>query len=167
MENKVSNLYSNVVALLHVKDLLLLDPEDKIPLKTVCQFYARPMRFVFEDMPLNVLLEEFKKGHYHMAFVNRIKSDGEGDPVYELIGIITLEDIIEEIIQEEILDETDRIMDNKQKLRRKDLKMHDLTTLFGLTDSTKVSVVISPQLALAIYQFLTTSVSAFTVKNQK
>lgn len=46
-------------------------------------------------------------GKSHLAVVQRVNSEGEGDPYYEMMGIITLEDVIEEIIKSEIVDETD------------------------------------------------------------
>ena len=58
------------------------------------------------------------QGHYHLAMVQRIESPVEGDPFFVLTGIVTLEDIIEEIIQAEIVDETDIVTDNVHRRRR-------------------------------------------------
>jgi metal transporter CNNM len=51
-------------------------------------------------------------GHSHLAVIRRVNSEGEGDPYYETLGVLTLEDVIEEIIQSEIIDETDTLSKN-------------------------------------------------------
>ncbi|KHJ99562.1 hypothetical protein OESDEN_00439 [Oesophagostomum dentatum] len=90
---------NNVVSLLFVKDLALLDPDDNFTIQTVCGYHQHPLRFVDEDTPLRVMLEEFKKGDYHLAMVHRIVSKEDSDPAYEIVGVVTLEDIVEEILQ--------------------------------------------------------------------
>lgn len=46
-------------------------------------------------------------GKSHLAIVQKVNNEGEGDPFYEVLGLVTLEDVIEEIIKSEILDESD------------------------------------------------------------
>lgn len=53
---------NNIVALLNIKDLAFVDPDDNSPLKTLCEFYNHPINYVFEDETLDVMLNEFKKG---------------------------------------------------------------------------------------------------------
>lgn len=54
---------------------------------------------VWIDDKLGDVLKELKKGRSHMALVRDVNNDDKAqDPFYELKGIITLEDIIEEII---------------------------------------------------------------------
>ncbi|KFM01414.1 Metal transporter CNNM4, partial [Aptenodytes forsteri] len=98
---------SNIMDILYVKDLAFVDPDDCTPLKTITKFYNHPVHVVFHDTKLDAMLEEFKKGKSHLAIVQKVNNEGEGDPFYEVLGLVTLEDVIEEIIKSEILDESD------------------------------------------------------------
>uniref|UniRef100_A0A8C2B7J1 Metal transporter n=1 Tax=Cyprinus carpio TaxID=7962 RepID=A0A8C2B7J1_CYPCA len=152
---------SNIVDLLFVKDLAFVDPDDCTPLKTITKFYSHPLHFVFNDTKLDAMLEEFKKGKSHLAIVQRVNNEGEGDPFYEVLGIITLEDVIEEIIKSEILDETDLYTDNKtkKKITHRERKQ-DFSAFKHMDNEMKVKI--SPQLLLATLRFLATEVEAFS-----
>lgn len=41
-----------------------------------------------------------------MAFIQRVNCEGSGDPFYETLGMVTLEDVIEDIFQSEISDDS-------------------------------------------------------------
>uniref|UniRef100_UPI00398E4F9B metal transporter CNNM2-like isoform X3 n=1 Tax=Pristiophorus japonicus TaxID=55135 RepID=UPI00398E4F9B len=152
---------SNIVDLLFVKDLAFVDPDDCTPLKTITKFYNHPLHFVFNDTKLDAMLEEFKKGKSHLAIVQRVNNEGEGDPFYEVLGIVTLEDVIEEIIKSEILDETDLYTDNRTKKKITHRERKQDFSAFKPTDN-EMKVKISPQLLLATHRFLATEVEPFS-----
>ena len=153
---------TNIVYILFAKDLLFIDPDDDKPIEEVCKFYSNQVNHVYSDTSLTEMLDEFKSGEKgHMAVVQEVNRDGDCDPYHDTIGIVTLEDIIEEIIQQEINDETDIITDNKSKKKRKKERCRDREFKMFLGTRTHQRVVISPQMSLAILQFLTTSVRAF------
>jgi metal transporter CNNM len=173
---------TNIIGLVLIKNLLTIDPEEELPVKSVT---IRKIPRVPEMMPLYDILNEFQKGHSHMAVVVRhfdkteqqitnnncsdslrdvkvtidveknpqqdkmlknkmqlhkrkslpnannsnmstssrskkwsqniysdiLEIDGNSIPKLpekeEAVGIITMEDVIEELLQEEIFDETD------------------------------------------------------------
>jgi len=102
------NNVSNVVGLLFVKDLIFINPIDETPVRNFVEIFGRGAHVVWLDDKLGEVLNFLKKGHCHMALVRDVnKGDGTGDPFYEVKGIITLEDIIEVILGDQILDETD------------------------------------------------------------
>ncbi|XP_061583710.1 metal transporter CNNM1-like isoform X2 [Cololabis saira] len=155
------NERSNIVDILFVKDLAFVDPDDCTSLKTITQFYKHPLHCVFNDTKLDAMLEEFKKGKSHLALVQRVNNEGEGDPFYEVMGIVTLEDVIEEIIKSEILDETDLYTDNRTRRRvsHHEQKQQDFS-IFKLSEN-EMKVKMSPQLLLATHRFLSTEVEPF------
>uniref|UniRef100_A0A1B0D3X4 Uncharacterized protein n=1 Tax=Phlebotomus papatasi TaxID=29031 RepID=A0A1B0D3X4_PHLPP len=151
---------ANIVTLLYIKDLAFVDPDDNTPLKTLCEFYQNSCHFVFDDVTLDVMFKQFKEGNKgHMAFVHRVNSEGDGDPFYETIGLVTLEDVIEEMIQAEIMDETDVYTDNRTKVRRNKTKKQDFTVFAERRENHRIRI--SPQLTLATFQYLSTTVDAF------
>ncbi|CAO2607857.1 Metal transporter CNNM3 [Lemmus lemmus] len=156
---------SNIVDILYLKDLAFVDPEDCTPLSTITRFYNHPLHFVFNDTKLDAVLEEFKRGKSHLAIVQKVNNEGEGDPFYEVLGLVTLEDVIEEIIKSEILDESEDYPDTKVRKRTvalsTPLKRKEEFSLFKVSDD-EYKVKISPQLLLATQRFLSREVDVFS-----
>ncbi|XP_055017378.1 metal transporter CNNM4 [Boleophthalmus pectinirostris] len=151
---------SNIVDILLVKDLAFVDPDDGTTLKTITKFYNHPVHFVFHDTKLDSMLEEFKKGKSHLAIVQKVNNEGEGDPFYEVLGLVTLEDVIEEIIKSEILDESDMYTDNRTRKKVAPNKNKRDFSAFKHESESKVKI--SSQLLLAAHRFLATEVSLFS-----
>lgn len=95
-----------------------------------------------------------------MAFVQKIQASNDRDPFCETVGLVTLEDVIEELIQAEIVDETDVYTDNRSKKKAKHNHTKDFSKFVEIRNCQK-TIYISPQLALATFQFLSTSVDPF------
>jgi magnesium and cobalt transporter len=85
---------SNVIGVLMAKDLLKLQRSPDLNLRTL----LRPAVFVPESKGLNELLREFRSNRNHLAIVI--------DEFGNIAGLITIEDVLEEIVGE-IEDEFD------------------------------------------------------------
>ena len=116
---------------------------------------------IFKGTSLDLLLKEFISGDIsHLAMIKN--SDGF------TIGLVTLEDIIEEILKREIVDETDDKIDNvSKKKNRKNVKrlekIKKRKELQEMFDRNPPKIEISPSLITAIFQYLRTSVEPFKV----
>jgi metal transporter CNNM len=83
---------NNVIGLLFVKDLIFLDPEDEVPIRSFIHIFGRSVHVVWPDDTLGDVLAELKKGRSHMAVVRDVNNQDESvDPFYEVKGIISLE----------------------------------------------------------------------------
>lgn len=80
----------NVIGILIVKDLLAhaFDPPENFDVRAL----LRPAKFIPESKRLNILLNEFRGNRFHMAIVV--------DEYGGVAGLITIEDVLEEIVGE-------------------------------------------------------------------
>jgi hypothetical protein len=48
------------------------------------------------------------QAHWHIALVRELRNEDDNvDPLFATVGVITLEDVIEEMLQREIIEEAD------------------------------------------------------------
>ncbi len=112
----------DVVALLFAKDLILVDPDDETPLRYFVSIFGRPVINFCDSTIVRTAFVQLRRGHSHLALIRKprieIQSNTDDDTKSgyvptcptegPVLGVITLEDIVEEIIQGDIFDETDR-----------------------------------------------------------
>ena len=99
----------NVVGIVFSYEVMMAAAEDRhnLPLEKI----MHPVHFVPETAPLNKIFIDFFEKHQHLFVVV--------DEYGSVTGIISMEDIIEEIIGREIVDESDRIQDMRALAREK------------------------------------------------
>eukprot|EP00911_Craspedida_sp_UC1_P001288 UC1_evm1s969 len=155
----------DIVGFLYVKDLAFVDPDDRTPVETVVKYYNHKIEWVYDNTRLDQMLEIFKNSRTHIVIVMSIDNSGEKDPQRVVSGICTLEDVIEDIIQQEIVDETDTVIDNKTKsaVDRSHRPFIDPVD-FASMQAGQHEVRVSEQMALAAATYLSTAVPGFTLE---
>jgi len=100
---------AHIVGLLLTKSLIHISPEDNVKVSTL-ELTLLPR--ITTETPLYTLLNQFQKGKSHMALVL--------DPSDNLSvkGVVTLEDVIEQLLELEIFDEADLERVSKKRVER-------------------------------------------------
>lgn len=139
IENRYSRIpvyegtVDHVVGILHTRDYLERLADGKAPdVKELMQ----PPYFVFKTQQLSKILSAFKRTKIHLAVVT--------DEYGGTLGIVTMEDILEELVGE-IWDEHDEIVENVRKLGENNydincaMDLDEFFDMFDITDETDSS----------------------------
>ncbi|KAE8555990.1 hypothetical protein EYB25_000689 [Talaromyces marneffei] len=100
----------NFVGMLLVKMLITYDPED---CKMVRDFALATLPETRPETSCLDIVNFFQEGKSHMVLVSDYPGEDHG-----ALGVVTLEDVIEELIGEEIIDESDVFIDIHKAIRR-------------------------------------------------
>ena len=100
----------NFVGMLLVKMLITYDPEDAKPVR---EFALATLPETRPNTSCLDIVNFFQEGKSHMVLVSNHPGEDHG-----AIGVVTLEDVIEELIGEEIIDESDVFVDVHKAIRR-------------------------------------------------
>lgn len=101
---------SNFLGMLLVKMLITYDPEDAKPVR---DFALATLPETQPDTSCLDIVNFFQEGKSHMVLVSEYPGEDHG-----ALGVVTLEDVIEELIGEEIVDESDVFVDVHKAIRR-------------------------------------------------
>lgn len=116
----------NIIGILHVKDLLHCG-DNSINLQDL----VRPAHFIPESKPINDLLRDFQSSKQQMAIVM--------DEYGGMSGIVTIEDILEEIVGE-IHDEYDTPEEEIQHLGNKTYLLEGVTEIDHINDALDITL---------------------------
>jgi len=122
----------NVIGIIHSKDLLKAVIDNKF--KSIKEI-MRPAHFVPENMKVNDLLRDLQRLHAQMAIIT--------NEFGATAGIVTMEDIIEELVGE-IRDEHDEEKPDVEKKSDSEYIVKAQTTLVDLNESLPIAVPESP-----------------------
>ncbi|CAJ2648832.1 unnamed protein product [Trifolium pratense] len=105
---------TNIIGLILIKNLLTIDPEEEVPVKSVT---IRKIPRVPEMMPLYDILNEFQKGHSHMAVVVR-HFDKTGQQTSNINGSDSVRDV-KVTIDVEKTPQQEKMLKNKMQLHKR------------------------------------------------
>eukprot|EP00656_Telonema_subtile_P033873 TRINITY_DN3791_c0_g4_i4.p1 TRINITY_DN3791_c0_g4~~TRINITY_DN3791_c0_g4_i4.p1 ORF type:complete len:596 (+),score=156.60 TRINITY_DN3791_c0_g4_i4:115-1902(+) len=154
------SIHDGIIGLLFAKDLVLLNPEDEFKVKDILHYYNHLPLFVeVEDMNCSQLLNLLLEGNSHLGVCrNIVENPNGGDNTYRNIGIVTLEDVIAQLLGKHEPEEAAEVMSATPTSKDGVKEQRQFIDMFR---RKKTHNSLSPHEVTMIYQILIAKVPAF------
>jgi len=149
-----------IVGLLFVKDLVLLNPDDEFRARDILHYYNHlPLSVEIEGVNCRTLMDMILEGDSHLVVCRKIMEDPSGgDNFYVNVGIITLEDVIAQLLGKHEPEEA--VQGSDPVLRQsKEFEQRHFIDMFR---RKKAHNSLAPNEITMIYQILISKVAAFS-----
>ncbi len=123
----------NIIGILNEKDFYqeIMDREDHPNKEFNVKEIMQPIHFFYDEAKISIVFRQFKENKFHMAVVL--------DQYDGTLGLITLEDVLEELVGE-IFDETDEIFEETQEVQEGQYIVAGKEMLFDAFDTMEIEI---------------------------
>ena len=96
----------NVVGILHVKELIMIDPNQSMGIEAILKLFPSTVLVIDSKRTVSDSIKDMVNSHTELAFVSKTVDHKGGDKTIDLVGIVTLEDMIRAVMRLDLVDET-------------------------------------------------------------
>ena len=96
----------NIVGVLYVKELIMIDPNQGVTVESLLKLFPRSVLVINAKRTLSDAIKDMVQSHTELAFVSKTIERADQDNTLELVGIVTLEDLIKAVMRLNLVDET-------------------------------------------------------------
>lgn len=123
----------NIIGILNEKDFYqeIMDREDNPNKEFNVKEIMQPIHFFYDEAKISIVFRQFKENKFHMAVVL--------DQYDGTLGLITLEDVLEELVGE-IFDESDEIFEETQEVQEGQFVVAGKEMLFDAFDTMEIEI---------------------------
>lgn len=96
----------NVVGVLHVKELIMIDPNQSMGIEAILKLFPSTVLVINSKRTVADSIKDMVNSHTELAFVSKTVEHDGGDKTIDLVGIVTMEDMIRAVMRLDLVDET-------------------------------------------------------------
>lgn len=153
----------DIRGILHVKELIMIDPNQCVSVDSIMQLFPSSLLRLSDKSTVSDSIKEMVNSHTEFAFVSQIIESSNSDNQVELVGIVTLEDLIKAVMRLDLVDENTLIKDrdvsstihtifSKMVLNHLDPTTMDIITHFINQSLSKQNLYLPPDVIHSLIQ---------------